>query len=147
MPGRAGVPVPHGLVDSHLPLTIDHCPVNQVTIAWVDMRPNLAVATVILIALACAVALLSRRKGEDGNKSRWWIPLASLVAGPVIAFGFWAADVFVLHPDMYPTPFQGDAMATLSRVMIVGTFVGVVVSVIFALGGVMSRGSTRKNED
>lgn len=67
------------------------------------------------------------------SPSRWWIPLASLAAGPVIAFAFWAADVFVLNPDMYPTAFQGDAMATLSRTMILGTFVGVVASVVFAI--------------
>ncbi|MAE40173.1 MAG: hypothetical protein CML07_04510 [Psychrobacter sp.] len=106
---------------------------SYMAIAQVDMRPNLAVATVILIVGACVLVLLSHRKDGDGNKSRWWIPLASLVAGPVIAFALWAADVFVLHPDMYPTAFQGDAMATLSRTMILGTFVGVVASVVFAI--------------
>jgi lysylphosphatidylglycerol synthetase-like protein (DUF2156 family) len=98
-----------------------------------DMRPNLAVATVILIVGACVVVLLSRRKDGNGNKSRWWIPLASLVAGPVIAFALWAADVFLFNPDMYPTAFQGDAMATLSRALILGTLVGVVASVVFAI--------------
>jgi ABC-type nitrate/sulfonate/bicarbonate transport system permease component len=34
---------------------------------------------------------------------------------------------------MYPTAFQGDALATLSRTMILGTFVGVVVSVVLAI--------------
>ena len=102
-------------------------------IAWVDMRLNLAVATVILIVGACVVVLLSRRKDRIGIKSRMWIPLASLVAGPVFAFGIWAADVFMLNPDMYPTAFQGDAMATLSRTMILGTFVGVVASVVFVV--------------
>ena len=38
---------------------------------------------------------------EEMKKSRSWIPLASLVAGPVLAFAFWAADVFLLNPDMY----------------------------------------------
>ena len=58
--------------------------------------------------------------------------MASLVAGPVIAFGFWAADVFVLNPDMYPTAFQRDALATLWRLMALGTIVGVLASIAFA---------------
>ena len=103
------------------------------TIAWVDMRSNLAVATVILIVGACVVVLLSRRKAGNGKKSRRWIPLASLVAGPVLAVGFWAADVFVFNPAMYPTAFQGDALATLLRIVIMGTLVGVVVSVVLAI--------------
>jgi len=106
---------------------------SYTAIAQVDMRPNFAVATVILIVGACVVVLLSRRKDGNGNKSRKWIPVASLVAGPVIAFGLWAADVFVFNPEMYPTAFQGDALATLSRTMILGTFVGVVVSVVLAI--------------
>jgi Na+/proline symporter len=79
----------------------------------------------------CSTDSFQTRRSPS-NKSRWWIPLASLVAGPVIAFALWAAEVFVLHPDMYPTAFQGDALATLSRVMIIGAFVGVVASVAFA---------------
>ena len=108
-------------------------PISHKTIAWVYMRLHLAVATFILIVGACVVVLLSRRKNGNGNKSRWWIPLAALVAGPVIAFGLWAADVLVFNPDMYPTPFQGDAMATLSGTMVIGSFVGVVASVVFAI--------------
>ena len=57
--------------------------------------------------------------------------MASLVAGPVIAFGFWAADVLVLNPDMYPTAFQGDALATLWRLMALGTIVSVLASIAF----------------
>ena len=116
---------------------------SHTTIAWVDMRPNLAVATVILMVGACVVVLLSRRKPGNGNRSSSWIPLASLVAGPVLAVGFWAAEVFVLNRDMYPTAFQGDAMATFSRVMIIGTFVGVVVSVVLAI--VLSARSRSRN--
>ncbi len=47
--------------------------------------------------------------------SRWWMLLASLVAGPVLTFGYWAADVFLLNPGLYPSAFQGDALATLWR--------------------------------
>ena len=105
---------------------------SYMAIAHVDMRPNLAVATVILIVGACVVVLLSHRKDGDGNKSRWWIPLASLVAGPLLAFGYWAADVFLLNPGMYPSAFQGDALATLWRLIALGTIVGVVASIAFA---------------
>jgi len=35
--------------------------------------------------------------------------------------------------DMYPTAFQGEALATLSRIVIIGTFAGVVVSVVLAI--------------
>ena len=52
---------------------------------------------------------------EKMINSRWWIPLASLVAGPVLTFGYWAADVFLLNPGLYPSTFQGDALATLWR--------------------------------
>jgi purine-cytosine permease-like protein len=101
--------------------------------AFVDMRLNLAVATVLLIVGAFVVVFLSRRKDRPVNKSGRWIIVASLVAGPVIAFGLWAADVIVFNPDMYPTAFQGDAMATLSGMMIIGTCVGVLASVVFAI--------------
>ena len=59
--------------------------------------------------------------------------MAALVAGPMLAFGFWTADVFLLNPDMYPSAFHGDAMATLWRVMAIGTFVGVASSIILAV--------------
>ena len=44
-----------------------------------------------------------------------------------------AFSVFLFNPDMYPTAFQGDAMATLSRALILGALVGVVASVVFAI--------------
>lgn len=50
----------------------------------------------------------------------------------MLAFGFWAADVFLLNPGMYPSAFQGDALATLWRLMALGTIVGVVASIAFA---------------
>ena len=58
--------------------------------------------------------------------------MASLVAGPVLAFGFWAADVFLLNPGMYPSALQGDALATLWRLMALGTIVGIVASITVA---------------
>ena len=94
----------------------------------------MALAAVILIFGACVVLLLSRRKVGNGNRPRWRLPLAAVVAGPVISFGLWAADVFMLNTDMYPAAFQGDAMAALLRVMIIGTSVGVIVAVGFAIG-------------
>ena len=103
------------------------------TIAWVDMRLNLAAATVILIVGAGVLLLSSRRQDGNGKNSRMWIPLVSLITGPVIAFGLWAADVFVLNSEMYLSAFQGDAMTALSRVMIIGASVGVVASVVFAV--------------
>ncbi len=69
----------------------------------------------------------------NGKRSRWWMSAASLVAGPALAFGFWAADVFLLNPDMYPSAFQGDALATLWRLMALGTIVGVLASIAFAV--------------
>jgi len=68
---------------------------------------------------------------EKMINSRWWMPLASLVAGPVLTFGCWAADVFLLNPGMYPSAFQGDALATLWRLMALGTIVGVLASIVF----------------
>ena len=57
----------------------------------------------------------------------------SLVAGPVFAFDLCAADVFVFNQEMHPTAFQGDATATLSSMMVTGTFADVVASVLFAM--------------
>ena len=71
---------------------------NQTVIAWVDIRPSLVVAAVVLIAGASVVALMSRHRKTNGGQSRLWIPLASLGAGPIIAFSWWVADVFVLNP-------------------------------------------------
>jgi len=73
--------------------------------------------------------------------------LVLLFAGPLLAFGFWAADVFLLNPGMYPSAFQGDAMATLWRVMAIGTFVGVVVSILFAIALNARRSRIVSNED
>ena len=85
----------------------------------------------------------SQTKRLRSNKSSWCVPLVSLVAGPLLAFGFWVADVFLLNPDMYPSAFQGDAMATLWRVMAIGTIVGVVVSVVLAIAfGLKHRSDT-----
>ena len=50
----------------------------------------------------------------------------------MFAIGFWVVDVFLLHPDMYPSAFEGDAMATLWRLMALGTIVGVLASIAFA---------------
>ena len=102
-------------------------------IALVDMQMNLVVAMVVLIVGAGVVVFLSRHTAGNVGNARLWISLSSLVAGPVIAFGLWAADVFVLNPDMYPLAFQGDALATLSRIMILGALVGVVAAVVFAV--------------
>ena len=68
----------------------------------------------------------------SNERSRWWIPCVALVAGPVFAIGFWAVDVFLLNPDMYPSAFKGDALATLWRLMALGTIVGVFASIAFA---------------
>jgi hypothetical protein len=51
----------------------------------------------------------------------------------LLAFGFWVADVFLLNPDVYPSAFHGDAMATLRGVLAIGTFVGVAAFVILAI--------------
>lgn len=105
---------------------------SYIPVAWVDMRANAAAAAAILIAVAFALVVLSRRQPHQTHKSRWWIPLASLAAGPVIAFLFWVADVFVINADMYPTAFKGDALATLWSVIILGSFVGLCTSIVFA---------------
>ena len=111
-------------------------------LAWVDMRPHFAAAMVILIVGAWVVVLLSRRGDGSDKLPRRWIPLTSLVAGPLLAFGFWAIEVLMLHPDFYRGPFQGDAVATLSGVLMLGSIVGVVVSVVLAI--VLSPGRTSR---
>ena len=101
-------------------------------IALAEMWPNLAMAAVILIVGTCFVVAMSRRNAGHGNKSRSWIiPLVSLFAGPAIALVWWAADVFIFNPDMYPR--DSDAWALLPPIVLIGAFVGVVASVVFAI--------------
>lgn len=53
----------------------------------------------------------------------------------VDAVGFvgrrYGPDVFLLNPGMYPSAFQRDALATLWRLMALGTIVGVLASIVF----------------
>lgn len=101
-----------------------------IMIALVDLGPNLAMAAGILLWGACIVFAIFRRKAVGGDKRPTWIPVAALFAGPSIALAWWAADVFVFNRD-YLLP--SDGWALLPPILIIGTFVGVISAVAFAV--------------
>lgn len=97
-------------------------------IALTDMRPNLAMAGLLLVAGLMYVLFLARR-GHGGAKSARWIPWVSLVAGPLAGLIFWSVDVFVLNPKHQP--LHEDSIAILRAVVFIGTFVGCVGALVF----------------
>jgi hypothetical protein len=99
-------------------------------IALTDMRPNLTMAAVLLVAGVAYVLFLSRRN-HGGAKSARWIPWASLVAGPLAGLLFWSVDVHVANPTRYPLP--SDSTALLGAVLLIGTFVGCVAALVFGI--------------
>ena len=96
-----------------------------------DMQLNFAAAMVVLLAGLCVLVMVSLR--SESKTSRLRLYLAALFAGPMIAVAFWALEVFVLNPEMYPTAFAGDALATLGSTVLLGTFVGVTTACLMAV--------------
>lgn len=97
-------------------------------IALTDMRPNLAIAALLLVAGVAYVLFLARRD-HSGSKSARWIPWASLVAGPLAGLVFWSVDVYLAHPTLYP--LSSDSTALLGAVLVIGTFAGCVGALVF----------------
>lgn len=98
-------------------------------LAFVDMRPNLAMAATVLLIGGLCVYALSRRSGSKGTCARYWICLVALIAGPIVAFLWWAVGVFLLDREL----LAADAWALLPPVMLIGTLVGTVSAVVFGL--------------
>jgi hypothetical protein len=99
-------------------------------IALADMRPNLTMAAVLLVAGVAYVLFLSRRN-RGGAKSARWIPWATLVAGPLAGLLFLGVDVHVANPTNYPLP--GDSTGLRGAVLLIGTFVGCVGALVFGV--------------
>ncbi len=99
-------------------------------IAHADMRPNLTMAGLLLVAGVTYVLCLARR-GHSGAKSARWVPWASLVAGPLAGLVFWSVDVYVANPTHYPLP--SDSAALLGAVLLIGTFAGCVGALVFGV--------------
>jgi hypothetical protein len=92
-------------------------------IALTDMRPNLTIAALLLVAGVAYVLFLARRD-HGGAKSARWVPWVSLAAGPLCGLGFWSVDVYVANPTHYPLP--SDSTALLGAVLLIGAFAGCV---------------------
>ena len=97
-------------------------------IALAPMRENLVMAAVILACATAYVLWSARRQPGRGGRRRTWLPVVALLAGPGVTLFGWAADV-VLNPPVV----MSDSWALLPPMLVIGTFVGVVSSVVFAL--------------
>ena len=98
-------------------------------IAMVDMRGNFIAAGVIL-AIGLVLLRLLPPKAVLA-KSQIWIPVVALIAGPILGICWWAIDVFLLSPDLYVS--SSEYFEVLPPILIIGTFVGVVTALAFAL--------------
>lgn len=86
-------------------------------LAMADMsRTPYAIAVLLVVGI-----LVLRLLRPTNSKSRIWLPVAAFVAGPIIALGYFVADLFLVAPDHYLT--TDDYIQTLIPVLIIG-FVG-----------------------
>lgn len=97
-------------------------------IALTDMRPNLTIAALLLVAGVAYVLFIARR-GRRGAKSARWVPWASLTAGPLVGLIFWGVDVYVANPTHYR--LRSDATALLGAALLIGAFAECVGALVF----------------
>jgi hypothetical protein len=95
-----------------------------------SMLPNLAMAAVILAIGTMVLFWMPSRQPAPTSKSRSWIPLAALAAGLAITVLLWVAAV-AFNPEA--DPHISDRWALLPPMLLIGTFVGVIASAVFAV--------------
>jgi hypothetical protein len=98
-------------------------------LAMADMRGNLIAAGVVLAFGLVLLRLLSPNSVR--SKSHIWVSVVALIAGPIVGIVWWALDVFVLAPELYI--FPSDYLEVLPPILLIGTFVGVIAALAFAL--------------
>jgi hypothetical protein len=85
------------------------------------------------IALLLVVGIIALRFLRPANaRSSNWLPIAAFVAGPIIALGYFAADIFFLSRD-YLT--ANDYIQSLIPILIIGLIGGAIGSISFWIGG------------
>ena len=104
----------------------------------IEVVPILAMADMsgvpyaVAILLVVGVVILRRmRPPAADSRSRVWLPIAALIAGPFVAFLYFLADVFIISRD-YIT--AGDYSQMLNSLLILGVFGGVVGAVGLWIG-------------
>ena len=84
------------------------------------------------IAVLLVVGILALRILRPVNaNSGIWLPIAAFVAGPIIALGYFAADVYLVSRD-YLT--ADDYIQSLIPILIIGFIGGAIGSIAFWIG-------------
>ncbi|WP_417397877.1 hypothetical protein [Gimesia chilikensis] len=85
-----------------------------------------AIAVLLLIGI---IALCFLRPAN--SKSGIWLPVSAFLAGPIIAIGYFAADVFLVSGDYLTTD---DYIQSLIPILIIGLIGGAIGSISFWIG-------------
>lgn len=96
-------------------------------LAAADMRPNLAIATLLLVAGVIYVLFLARRN-PGGAKSARWVPWASLAAGPLCGLLYSIAHFWLISPGGWTA---SDVSSLLGAALFIGTFAGCIAALVF----------------
>ncbi len=101
-------------------------------LAGANMKDQLVgVAIVLLIGTLIVVAMARAHSGATARSYRW-IPIASLIIGPVLAF-LGVAIAALLAARRSDRIAVSDAWAALPPVLLIGTIGGVAASVTFTI--------------
>ena len=84
----------------------------------------------ITALILCGILML-RFLRPAKSKSRTWLPLAALLAGPMIAIAYFAADVFIVSRNYFTT---NDYIQSLIPILIIGLAGGAIGSFSFWVG-------------
>ena len=98
-------------------------------IAMADMS---GVPYAIAVLLVVGVVVLRRmRPAAAHSRTRVWLPIAAFVAGPIVAFLYFLADVFLISRDYITAE---DYTQMLISLMILGLFGGVIGAIGLWIG-------------
>ena len=98
-------------------------------IAMADMS---GVPFAIAVLFVVGVVVLRRmRPAAAHSRTRVWLPIAAFVAGPIVAFLYFLADVFLISRDYITAE---DYTQMLISLMILGLFGGVIGAIGFWIG-------------
>jgi len=86
---------------------------------------------IVVLLVVGAVILRRVRPAAADSRSRIWLPITAFIAGPLVAFLYFLADVFVISRD-YIT--LGDYTQMFFSLMILGLFGGVIGAIGLWIG-------------
>jgi len=97
-------------------------------VSMADMSRTPYVIALLIVVGIVALHFLRPANARPSN----WLPIAAFVAGPIIALGYFVADVFLVSRD-YLT--ASDYIQSLIPMLIIGFIGGGIGSVSFWIGG------------